>query len=223
MAVLHGVERPGQVRRDAPAGDVVQLVRVGGGVVVLLLAVVVLHVQRARGADRLVAGRIPLLLALPVRVRRAVIRAVMLDQDGLPPAAGVLPVPQGGQAVPVDRGREGQAGQRLERGAQIDVRGELGNRLPGRDAGTGEDQRNTDVGLERGLLAGIEPVLAHVEAIVGAEDEVRVAGYALGLELGFQVTDHVVDGEVGLDPLAVVRGDGGLLPGGKRRAILQPR
>src|SRR5580693_606007 len=93
MAVLHGVERLGQVRRDALAGDVVQLVRVGGGVVVLLLAIVVPHIQRVRGADRLVAGRITLLIVLPVRVRRAVVRAVMLDQNGLPPTGRVLPVP----------------------------------------------------------------------------------------------------------------------------------
>jgi len=70
----------------------------------------------------------------------------------------------------------------------------LAGSVPGRDAGAGDDQRHTDVGLERGLLAGIEPVLAHVVAVVGAEDDVRVVRQASRPQHRLQVGDQVVDG-----------------------------
>ncbi len=51
-----------------------------------------------------------------------------------------------------------------------------------RHARSGDDQRDVDVGLERRLLAGGEPVLAHVQPVVGREDDVRVRELAAGGE-----------------------------------------
>src|SRR5204862_437442 len=81
---------------------VVQLVRDGCGVVVLLRPARVAHVERGGGPHRLVGRRVPRFGGLPVRVIRREIRAVMLDQDGERPAGRILAVPQPGQAVTVD-------------------------------------------------------------------------------------------------------------------------
>jgi predicted MFS family arabinose efflux permease len=93
MAVLQGAERLGQGGWDALSGQVVQLVWVGHGVVVLLRAARVPHVERGRGPHRLVSRRVTWTSGLPVRVARREIRAVMLDENGLPPVRRVLPVP----------------------------------------------------------------------------------------------------------------------------------
>src|SRR5580693_4333748 len=121
MAVLEGMEHSRQRGRDTVRRDVVQLVRIVYGVVVLLLAARVPYVEGGRGAHRLVGGRVPGLLGLPVRIARREVRAVVLDENGLPPVRLVLPVPQSGQAATVDVGRDGNTSEGLERGAQVDV------------------------------------------------------------------------------------------------------
>src|SRR5580704_18194668 len=121
MAVLEGTERSRQRGRDTVRGDVVQLVRIVHGVVILLLAARVPYVEGGRGTHRLVGGRIPGLLGLPVRIAWREVRAVVLDENGLPPVRRVLPVPQSGQAATVDVGRDEDTGEGLERGAQVDV------------------------------------------------------------------------------------------------------
>ena len=77
----------------------------------------------------------------------------MLDEDSEPPADRILPVPQPGQAVTVDPGRDGQAREALERRGQVDAGRQLAGVAAGRDVRAADDQRHADVGLEGGLLA----------------------------------------------------------------------
>ena len=213
MAVLQGAERLAENLGDAFARQVVQLVRIGRGVVVLLKPARVPHVERGGGADRLVGRRVSRLEGLPVGVVRREVRAVMLDEDSERPADRILPVPQPGQAVTVDAGRDRQARERLERRRQVDAGRELADVPAGRDARAAHDQRHLDVGVEGGLLARGEPVLAQVEAVVRAEHEVRVPVQPLGPEFVLEFADHVVDREIVLHPLAERAGDVGLIGG----------
>jgi hypothetical protein len=144
----------------------------------------------------------------------------MLDQDGLPPSRRLFSVPQRREAVPVDGLADLQSGQCLERGRQVDVGRELGDRAPGRNVRAADDQRHVDVGVEGGLLSRFQPVLTHVVAVVGAEDQIGVLGHARGPQLALDLADHVVDGKDGLDPVAVRAGDVRLL---RRRQRLAPR
>ena len=82
----------------------------------------------------------------------------------------------------------------------------------GGHSGPGDDQRHVDVGVERRLLAGQQAVLAHVVTVVGAEDEVGVAGDALVPQGLLQVRDQVVDREIGPHPLPVGQVDGCVVP-----------
>src|SRR5437764_608320 len=84
----------------------------------LLVPARVPHVERVRGTDCLVCRRLAAHLGLPVRVARTGIRAVVLDEDGLPPVRGPLSVPQAGEAASVNGGGHAEPGQRLERGGQ---------------------------------------------------------------------------------------------------------
>src|SRR5690242_11500000 len=118
---LQGAERLAEDLGYALTGQVVQLVRVGCGVVVLLRPARVPYVERGGGPHRLVGRWVPRLGGLPVRVVGRVIRAVVLDEDGEPPADRILPVPQPGQAVAVDARRDGQAREGLERRRQVDA------------------------------------------------------------------------------------------------------
>ena len=133
MAVLQGAERLTEDYGHALIRQVVQFVRVGRGVVVLLRPARVPHVERGGGPNGLVGGRIPRLEGLPVGVVRREVRAVMLDEDGEPPADRILPVPQPGQAVTVDPGRDGQAREGLEGRGQVDAGCQLAGVPAGRD------------------------------------------------------------------------------------------
>ena len=147
---------------------------------------------------------------------------MVLDQDGLPPVLGPLSVPQRGETVPVDALADFEPGQCLERGRQVDVGRELADRAPGRNVRAADDQGHMDVGVIGRLLSRCQPVLAHVVAVVGAENEVGVLGHAFGPQFALDTADHVVDGKVGLDPLAVNAGDARLLRGRERLALAQP-
>ena len=87
-----------------------------------------------------------------------------------------------------------------------------------------DDQRHVDVCVERGLLAGMQPVLAHVVAVVRAEHEIGVLGQALGLQLMLDTADHVVDRQIGLDSLLLVlRARSPVFLGARERLVaLQP-
>ena len=89
-------------------------------------------------------------------------------------------------------------------------------------AGSGDDQRNADVGVERGLFAANEPVLAEVVAVVGAEDDVGVVGEVLGGQRRFRVGQQLVDRLHRLGTLAIDRVDIGDLLGTQRRALPEP-
>ena len=54
---------------------------------------------------------------------------------------------------------------------QIDVLGDLLNGHVGRNSRSCNDEWNADVAVERGLFPGHQPVLAHVVAVVGGEED----------------------------------------------------
>src|SRR5262245_66039686 len=68
------------------------------------------------------------------------------------------------------------SGELLEGRSEIDVLDDVVTGHSGRYSGPDHDQWHTDIGVERGLLAGGQPVLAHVVPVVGAEKEVRLSG-----------------------------------------------
>ena len=63
-----------------------------------------------------------------------------------------------------------------------------------RDARTDDDQRHPDVAVESGLLAGIEPMLSEVKAVVGGEDDVRVIGQMFRSQRRLGVGNELVHG-----------------------------
>ena len=143
-------------------------------VVELALAVDVLDVQIAVGAHRLVCGRVAAgrLLAVGVARRRSPGR-------GARPAprrasrAGRSPRSSGSRLCPSLGGLGAARSPRTS--GQVDVLGHRAVRRSGRHPGPDDDQRHVDVGVERRQLAGHQPVLAGVQAVVGAEHDVRVA------------------------------------------------
>ena len=126
----------------------------------------------------------------------------MLDENRVPPnsPAGGTVLEQRHEAPAVDRRRRRQAGERFERGRQVDVLGERRDRGARADAGTVDDERDVDVGVESGHLSGLETVLTHVETVVGAEHEVRVVGEPVGDELLPETADQAVDCLDGVGP-----------------------
>ena len=81
----------------------------------------------------------------------------------------------------------------LERRAQVGVLHDLVDDAPGGDAGAGHDQRYPDVGVEGGLLAFEEAVLAEVVPVVGAEDDVGVVRQVLLRQRRLGVGEELVD------------------------------
>ena len=62
------------------------------------------------------------------------------------------------------------------------------------DPRAGDNQRHVDVGIEGGHLSRLQAVLAHLIAVVGAEDEIGVLCLTACCRRSPQVTDHPVDG-----------------------------
>ena len=86
---------------------------------------------------------------------------LVLDQrDGPPSGARLARVQQWEQTAAVHRIVRSGVGDRDERWIEVDVFRDLGDQFAGGHAGTGDDQGNADVGLERGLLAMGQSVLA---------------------------------------------------------------
>ena len=110
-----------------------------------------------------------------------------------------------------------------ERRSEVDVLRHLRHDTIVRNAGAGDDQRDADVGVERGLLAADQPVLAEVVAVVGAEHDVGLVGEVFGGERGFGVGEQLVDRLDGLGPLAVARVDLRELLGSQRVSRPEPR
>ena len=77
------------------------------------------------------------------------------------------------------RGRRRAPASRRERLGEVDVLGHRVGPSVDRHARAGHDQRHVDVGVERRQLARHQPVLAGVQAVVGAEHDVGVAGEAV--------------------------------------------
>jgi hypothetical protein len=145
---------------------------------------------------------------------------VVLDEDRVSPVRGGVAVEQSEEAVAV-RVSVG-AGDRGERGGEVDVlRHRVGGRPRGH-AGTDDHERNVDVGIERGQLPGHEAVLAHVEAVVRAEHQMRVAADPVRRECLLDRSDHPVDRLHRLRATSEGRVDLGDLFSGESRVPGQP-
>lgn len=170
--------------------------------------------KHPHGFVRVVARRRP----RPVRALAPRLRAPELDLHVLvlPPARAQLVLRvRNGPAV--ELGPRGYAHHLEEGRRQVRVAaGDVGHDAV-RHVRPADEERDVDVRLDRALLAGLEPVLADVVAVVRAEDDVRVVEHALRLEHRRQVVDHVVDPGQHLQARAVegvVGGDhGGVLLG----------
>ncbi len=196
VAALYAHERPvqpAQARRSELRGDVVQLERVAPQVVVLAFAGDVLHVQAVRHPDRLIARRVARAAYRQVRISGVVHAPMVLDQNLFGPSRHTLAVHQREQAVPVDARRDRRTGQFLEARAEVDVLGHRADRATGRHAWAGDHERDFDVRVERRQLARPQAVLAHVQAVVGAEHDVGVTSEALRDKLLLDRADHPVD------------------------------
>ena len=174
------------------AGQVVKLEWVEAQVVELAFAVDVLDVQEGSRSDCLIARRVSGATVLAVRIVGVVRRPVMFDQSRVLPAPGGLAAQDREQADAIVRCRRGTC-QPLERLRQIYVLGEQLGSSVDRYAGAGHDKRDADVGVERGELSGRETVLAGVQAVVGAEDDVRIARQVVRIQRGLDPADHPVD------------------------------
>src|SRR5262249_49508737 len=148
--------------------------------------------------------------------------AVVLDEVGRAPRVAGSAVQQGKQATSVHCVRYGCAAGGEEGGREVDVGHGGAAGLAGRYAGAGHDQRHADGGVEGGRLAGGQPVLAHVVAVVGAEHEVGLVGDAGRGEGGAERADEVVDGPNRLCPLAEGVVDGRTHRRGQRGGAGQP-
>ena len=84
---------------------------------------------------------------------------------------------------------------------QVDVAGQLADVGAGLDARPAHQQRDADGLLELVVLGDVEPVLAHVVAVVRGEHDVGVVERALCLEAPHECSDVRVEDLDGPDPL----------------------
>ena len=137
---------------------------------------------------------------LVVRIGRVHRSALVLDEKDVPPVAHALAVNQVDERVAVGRRERRCAAELGERRAEVDVLDDVIVDDAGRHARADDDERHVDVRVERRLFAGHEHVLAHVVAVVGAEDDVRVLVEPARGEPGHEIANHPVDGLDRLDP-----------------------
>ena len=98
------------------------------------------------------------------------------------------------QRVTVRRGQRRRAAKLREGGAQVDVLHHVIVDHPRGHTRPDDDERHVDVGVEGRLLARHQRVLAHVIAVVGAEDRRRCSwSRPLAARLAHHVSDHPVD------------------------------
>jgi len=91
-----------------------------------------------------------------------------------------------------------------ERGNQVGVRRRERGDLASGDARPARDEGDVDVLLAAAGLARWQTVVADVEAVVGCVEQVRVGeDLRVGLELGDDVVDQLVDGLQGLQAAAI--------------------
>ena len=110
----------------------------------------------------------------------------------------------------------------LEGRAKVDVLRDARDLVMRHDMRPRYDERHADVRLERRHLPRHQPVIAHVVAVVRAEDDVRVAGDAVAGQRRLELRDQVVDRLDRLRPFAVRRVDLRSLRRRQERMVAQP-
>ena len=182
-----------------------ELVRVALEVVELALAVRVLDVDVAVGADRVEGGLVDAGCALDQQIAAPFEAAVLEQREE---RTAVLRLPRLG------------AGGLEDRRGEVGVGHELAAARALRHARAAHDQRYADRGLVDEHLADLHAVLAVEEAVVRREQDQRVVELALGAQGVDDPHDGLVDGEQRLEPLLVVLVDRGRTRGVDRRQRL---
>ena len=118
---------------------------------------------------------------------------MVLDERGVAPAGRSVPAQERDEALPVDERRRACLAEADERRIEVDVLRDPGDGPTRGDVRPGDDERHADVRLERGQLARHQTVLAQVESVVGAEEDVGVVGHAVALEPCLELRDQIVD------------------------------